>query len=123
MTPDRVHAADRQRVISTGVLTMFSRLRRLARTAGREVTILWFACRNPATPLAVKLGAGLLAVYLISPIDLIPDALPVLGWLDDATILAFGIPALLKLMPAHALSDARGASERFLSKWAFWRRA
>ncbi len=102
---------------------MFSRLRRLARTAGREVTILWFACRNPATPLAVKLGAGLLAVYLISPIDLIPDALPVLGWLDDATILAFGIPALLKLMPAHALSDARGASERFLSKWAFWRRA
>jgi hypothetical protein len=51
---------------------MFSRLRRLARIAGREITILWFACRNPATPLLVKLGAGLLAVYLISPIDLIP---------------------------------------------------
>ncbi|MFL6719376.1 MAG: YkvA family protein [Burkholderiaceae bacterium] len=102
---------------------MFNRLRRLVRLAGSEVTILWFACRHPATPLAVKLGAGLLAVYLLSPIDLVPDALPVLGWLDDATILAFGIPALLKLMPAGALTDARSASERFLSKWAFWRRA
>ena len=102
---------------------MLSRLRRLARLLGSEVTLLWFACRNPATPLLVKLGAGLLAVYLFSPIDLIPDAIPVLGWLDDATILAFGIPALLKLMPAAALGDARGASERFLSKWAFWRKA
>jgi uncharacterized membrane protein YkvA (DUF1232 family) len=102
---------------------MLSRLRRLARLAGREVTILWFACRNPATPLLVKLGAGVLAVYLFSPIDFIPDALPVLGWLDDATILAFGIPALLKLMPAAALDEARGSSERFLSRWAFWRKA
>jgi uncharacterized membrane protein YkvA (DUF1232 family) len=53
----------------------------------------------------------------------VPDALPVLGWLDDATLLAFGIPALLKLVPAAALTDAHGASQRFLSKWAFWRRA
>ena len=102
---------------------MFSRLRRLARLAGREVTVLWFACRHPATPRLVKLGAGLLAFYVLSPIDLVPDTLPVLGWLDDATLLAFGIPALLKLVPATALTDAHGASERFLSKWAFWRRA
>lgn len=102
---------------------MLNRLRRIARLAGREAAVLWFACRNPATPLAVKLGAGLLAIYMLSPIDLVPDALPVLGWLDDATILAFGIPALLKLIPGGALAEARGASERFLSKWAFWRRA
>ena len=102
---------------------MFSRLRRLARLAGSEVTILWFACRHPAAPAVVRLGAVLLAVYLFSPIDLIPDTLPVLGWLDDAALLAFGIPALLKLMPAPALAEARGASERLLSKWAFWRRA
>jgi uncharacterized membrane protein YkvA (DUF1232 family) len=102
---------------------MFSRLRRLARVAGREVTVLWFACRHPATPRLVKLGAGLLAFYVLSPIDFVPDTLPVLGWLDDATLLAFGIPALLKLVPATALTDAHGASQRFLSKWAFWRRA
>jgi len=58
---------------------MFSRLRRLARVAGREVTVLWFACRHPATPRTVKLGAAFLAVYLLSPIDLVPDTLPVLG--------------------------------------------
>jgi uncharacterized membrane protein YkvA (DUF1232 family) len=95
---------------------MFNRLRRLARLAGREVTILWFACRNPATPLAVKLGAGLLAVYMLSPIDLVPDALPVLGWLDDATILAFGIPALLKLMPAGALRGFKEVAPGFLCR-------
>jgi uncharacterized membrane protein YkvA (DUF1232 family) len=102
---------------------MLSRLRRLARIAGREVTVLWFACRNPAAPASLKLGAFLLAAYLLSPIDLIPDTLPVLGWLDDATLLAFGIPALLKLMPHTALNEARVASDRFLSRFAFWRRA
>jgi uncharacterized membrane protein YkvA (DUF1232 family) len=100
---------------------MFSRLRRLFRTTGREVAMLWYACRHPGTPLPIKLVAVLLAVYVISPIDLIPDALPILGWIDDVTLLAFGIPALLKLIPEPALHDARGATERLLSRWAFWR--
>ena len=100
---------------------MLARLRSLFRTTGRELAVLWYACRHPSTPRMVKLAAIVLVGYVISPIDLIPDALPVLGWIDDVTLLAFGIPALLKLVPANALLDAHSASERLLSKWAFWR--
>jgi uncharacterized membrane protein YkvA (DUF1232 family) len=102
---------------------MLNRLRRLARLAGSEITVLWYACRHPATPVGVKLAALLMAVYVFSPIDLIPDAIPVLGWLDDATLLSFGIPALLRLLPPLALTESRAASERLLSRFAFWRRA
>jgi uncharacterized membrane protein YkvA (DUF1232 family) len=100
---------------------MFSRLLRLFKATGREITVLWYACRNPATPPFVKLAAALLMMYVVSPIDLIPDALPILGWIDDVTLLAFGIPAILKLIPAPALTDARSSSERLLSRWGFWR--
>lgn len=100
---------------------MFSRLRRLFKTSGREIAVLWYACRRPGTPLPVKLAAILLIAYVASPIDLIPDALPVLGWIDDVTLLAFGIPALLKLVPEPALHEARRAAGQLLSRWAFWR--
>lgn len=100
---------------------MFFRLRRLIRAAGRDVVVLWYACRNPETPALVKLFSILLALYVVSPIDLIPDTLPILGWLDDATLLALGIPVLLKLMPQTTLQEAHGAADRLLSRWAFWR--
>ncbi|MES2537364.1 MAG: YkvA family protein [Pseudomonadota bacterium] len=100
---------------------MFSRLLRIFKATGREITVLWYACRHPATPLFVKLAAALLLMYVISPIDLVPDALPVLGWIDDVTLLAFGIPAILKLIPGPALTEAHSSSERLLSRWAFWR--
>jgi uncharacterized membrane protein YkvA (DUF1232 family) len=100
---------------------MFLRLFRLFKLTGREATLLWYACRNPATPLLIKLGALLLAVYIVSPIDFIPDALPLVGWMDDVTLLAFAIPAILKLMPETILAEARMATERRFSKWPFWR--
>jgi uncharacterized membrane protein YkvA (DUF1232 family) len=100
---------------------MFSKISRILRATGRELTILWFACRNPATPRLVKAAAVLMGLYVFSPIDLVPDALPVLGWIDDVTVLAFGVPALLSLLPAQVLNEARMASERWLSRLAFWR--
>jgi uncharacterized membrane protein YkvA (DUF1232 family) len=101
---------------------MLLRLSRLFRLAGREVAVLWYACRNPATPLLIKVGAAILAFYMVSPIDFVPDALPVLGWLDDVTLLTFAIPALLKLIPEPVLNNARFSAEHALSKWTFWRR-
>lgn len=100
---------------------MFFRLRRLFKTTGREIAMLWYACRHPTTPISIKLGALLLAIYVISPIDFISDMLPILGWIDDVALLAFGIPALLKLVPAPARHDAGAATDRFLSRWRFWR--
>lgn len=101
---------------------MFFRLSRLARVIGRDAIVLWYACRNPMTPMSVKLGIVLMALYVISPIDLVSDILPVLGWIDDVTLLAFGIPAVLKLIPRPALHEAQSATERLLSKWTFWQR-
>lgn len=99
---------------------MFFRLFRLFKTAGREAALLWYACRNPATPRAIKISALLVAMYILSPIDLMPDGLPILGWVDDVSLLAFAIPAILKLLPDTVLREARVASQRRFAKWPFW---
>ncbi len=101
---------------------MFFRLSRLFKAAGRDALVLWYACRDPVTPGLVKLSALLLAFYVVSPIDLVSDFLPVLGWMDDVTLLAIGIPAILKLMPQRALQDAHSATDRLLSRWRLGRR-
>jgi uncharacterized membrane protein YkvA (DUF1232 family) len=95
---------------------MFLRLTRLLRAVGREIVVLWYACRNPSTPLLLKLAALLLAVYVLSPVDLVPDWLAVLGWLDDVTLLALGIPVLLRFVPAPVLQQARAAAEALFAR-------
>jgi uncharacterized membrane protein YkvA (DUF1232 family) len=86
---------------------MFARLFVLFKAVGREIAVLWFACGNPATPLMVKICALLIGLYVISPIDLITDLLPVIGWLDDLTLVAFAVPALLRFVPPAVLEEAR----------------
>jgi len=93
---------------------MFFRLGRLLRVAGRDIVVLWYASRHPATPWLMKLAAVLLALYVPSPLDLIPDWLAVLGWIDDVSLIALGVPALLNLMPAHAVQQARAAADGWL---------
>ncbi|MCW5623068.1 MAG: DUF1232 domain-containing protein [Burkholderiales bacterium] len=92
---------------------MLERLRAWARTLLREVFALWFACRDPRTPRAAKLLAMLIVAYALSPIDLIPDFIPLLGYLDELILLPAAIYLVLKLMPAHVLEEARRhAAER-----------
>jgi uncharacterized membrane protein YkvA (DUF1232 family) len=98
---------------------MFLRLGRLFRAVGRDILVLWYACRNPATPFRLKLVAILLGLYVFSPIDVVPDWLAVLGFVDDVTLLAIGIPALLKFMPEGTLLDARRAADGLLSRMRF----
>lgn len=93
---------------------MFIRLGRIFRTVWRDGVVLWHACRHPQAPRSLKAGALLLALYVISPIDLIPDWFPFLGWMDDAAVLAFAIPFLLKLAPRHVVEDARFAAQGML---------
>ncbi|SNS36653.1 Uncharacterized membrane protein YkvA, DUF1232 family [Noviherbaspirillum humi] len=100
---------------------MFYRLSRLLRATGRDLVTLWFAIRHPGTPGGLKLAAVLLGLYALSPIDLLPDGIPLLGLVDDVTLLAFGVPALLKLLPQPALQEARNATERVMSRWSFRR--
>ncbi|WP_420475769.1 YkvA family protein [Noviherbaspirillum sp. ST9] len=98
---------------------MFLRLGRLFRAVGREILVLWYACRNPATPFHLKLAAILLGLYVFSPIDVIPDWLAFLGLVDDVTLLALGIPALLKFVPEQALHEAHRAADGLVSRLRF----
>jgi uncharacterized membrane protein YkvA (DUF1232 family) len=100
---------------------MFARLLILFKATGRDIVVLWYACRNAGTPLVIKICAVLMAVYVVSPVDLITDALPILGWVDDMALLAIGVPAILKRVPPSIMSGAQAAAERLLSRWAFWR--
>ncbi|GLR10776.1 hypothetical protein COO59_08735 [Mixta theicola] len=80
---------------------LFNRVRRWVRPLKKDTLTLWFACRDPLAPLWLKLSTGLLAVYALSPIDLIPDVIPLAGWLDDAVIVSSGVMLLLRMMPAQ----------------------
>jgi uncharacterized membrane protein YkvA (DUF1232 family) len=87
------------------------RLKAWARALKRDVVALWLAARDPRTPLAAKLLAGLVAAYALSPIDLIPDFIPVLGYLDDLLLVPAGIWLAVRLIPAELLAELRAAAE------------
>lgn len=82
----------------------------------REALTLWVAARDPRTPLLAKLLAGAVAAYAFSPIDLIPDAIPVLGLLDDLVIVPLGVWAVLKLVPAPLLAEHRASAAALAEK-------
>lgn len=78
-----------------------------ARRLRRETLVLFYASRDPRTPWYAKLLAAAVVAYALSPIDLIPDFIPVLGYLDDVILVPIGIAITLKLVPAEVLADAR----------------
>ena len=64
----------------------------------RQALTVYFAARDPRTPLPVRLLALGIAAYAFSPIDLIPDFIPVLGYLDDLILIPLGIALVVKLV-------------------------
>lgn len=86
-----------------------NRLRSWARRLKQEVATLYLACRNPRVPWHAKMLAVLVVAYAVSPIDLIPDFIPVLGYLDDLLILPLGVVLTLKLIPPGVLAECRRA--------------
>ncbi len=91
------------------------RLTRRLRAAAGHLRIGWYAWRNPALRWPGKLVLALMALYLVSPIDIVPDTLPLLGWLDDFALAAIILPLMLKLLPADVLREAKekaGVSDR-----------
>jgi uncharacterized membrane protein YkvA (DUF1232 family) len=62
---------------------------------------LWFAVRHPDAPGWLKLGTALLVLYVVSPVDLIPDVVPIIGWVDDLVLVPLAIRWLLNRLPAH----------------------
>ncbi len=90
------------------------RLRLWAAALKREIMTLWFACRDPRTPWYARVLAMLIVAYALSPIDLIPDFIPVLGYLDELILLPVGTYLVLKLVPAEALADARARAQSWV---------
>lgn len=86
-------------------------LREWSRELKRQTLTLCYAARDPDTPWHAKLVAGLVVAYALSPIDLIPDFVPVLGYLDDVIIVPAGIWLALKLVPPPVMEEARQKAE------------
>ncbi len=72
-----------------------------------ELHALTIAYRDPRTPLAAKILAAVVIGYAFSPIDLIPDPIPVLGYLDDLILIPLGIALVLRMIPAEVMIEAR----------------
>ncbi|MET0939979.1 MAG: YkvA family protein [Mesorhizobium sp.] len=85
----------------------FDDARLWARRIKRDVVALWIAARDPRTPMLAKVVAGTVAAYALSPIDLIPDFVPVLGYLDDLLIVPVGIMLAIWLVPADLMHEFR----------------
>jgi uncharacterized membrane protein YkvA (DUF1232 family) len=84
-----------------------------ARSITRDVIALWIAARDPRVPWYAKALAGAVAAYALSPIDLIPDFVPVLGYLDDLVIVPLGIILAVRLVPPALMTEFRQhANER-----------
>ena len=119
-----------------------ARLRAWAAAIKRDVVALNIAGRDPRVPWYVKLAAVAVAAYALSPIDLIPDFIPVLGYLDDVIILPVAIFLVIKMIPAPLMAEFRQEAQRraerptsragailivaiwiaalVLAVWAFW---
>ena len=83
------------------------RWRTAARRVKRDIYALYLAGRNPRTPWYARALVGLVAAYALSPIDLIPDFIPVIGYLDDLIIVPLGLLLAIRLVPPEVLDDAR----------------
>lgn len=78
-----------------------------AKALKREVYALYLCSRHPKTPLYAKLLAILIVSYALSPIDLIPDFVPVIGYLDDLILVPAGIALLIRMIPSGVLQECR----------------
>ena len=95
---------------------LLANLKTKAKLLKRQSMVLYFAVRDPRTPFGVKLLAGAIVAYALSPIDLIPDFIPVLGYLDEIILLPMAIAFALKLLPVAVLDDAKFKAETALNR-------
>lgn len=92
-------------------MSVRDRLKAWAWGLKRDVVALWIAARDSRTPWAAKVAAALVAAYALSPIDLIPDFVPILGYLDDMILVPLGIALVLRMIPAELMAEFRAAAQ------------
>lgn len=95
---------------------MLARLKDWARLIRRDVVALWLAARDPRVPFWIKALAALIAAYALSPIDLIPDFIPVLGYLDEIILLPLAIAGLVRLIDPAIIAEHRATARTLTEK-------
>lgn len=95
-------------------------LKERARSLKRDTLAIWIAAKDRRTPWYARALAVLVTAYALSPIDLVPDFIPVLGYLDDLVLIPAGIAATLKLIPTEVMAEARLKVEESLAKPTTW---
>ena len=97
-------------------MALFKNLKQRAQQLKAETYALYLAARDPRTPWYAKLLVAGIVAYALSPIDLIPDFIPVIGYLDDLILLPLGILWAIKLIPPTVLTECRARAETYLAQ-------
>lgn len=95
-------------------MTLRETLRAWAHRIKRDSLTLWFAYRHPGAPLLARMLCVLVVAYALSPIDLIPDFIPVLGYLDDAILLPALIWLAVRALPPDVVASSRVEADRWM---------
>jgi uncharacterized membrane protein YkvA (DUF1232 family) len=98
-----------------GEMAILDHLRRRARHLKTETFALYLAARHPDTPWYAKLLVAGIVAYALSPIDLIPDFVPILGYLDDLVLIPLGIVVAIRLIPPDVIAECRARAAQALS--------
>ena len=98
-----------------GAVDLLQKTRDWARKIKRDGVTLWFAGKHAGTPLTARLLCVLVVAYALSPIDLIPDFIPVLGYLDDVILLPALIWLAVRLVPTEVLAECREKAEEWMA--------
>ena len=99
---------------------VFRRWKAWAEWVRLEALLLYLACRDSRTPRSAKMLALGVVGYALSPLDLIPDPLPFLGYLDDVAILLLGLAFLPRMIPSAILADCRTQARAFPATQVRW---
>lgn len=101
---------------------MYHQIKQWAKTLKKDIVVVWLVAKDERTPVWIKILALITAAYALSPIDLIPDFIPVLGYLDDIIIVPLGLLLVIKLTPKEIIDDCRMRTsllaERPVNRWA-----
>lgn len=95
-------------------MPLLANLKQRARSLKAETFALYLAARHPETPWYAKLIVAGIVAYAFSPIDLIPDFVPVLGYVDDLILLPLGIALAIKMIPAPVLAECQAKAREAL---------
>lgn len=97
-------------------MQLISKAKSWAKSLKRDIIALWLAAGDKRVPWYAKLVAGAVAAYALSPVDLIPDFIPVLGYLDDLVIVPLGIMLAIRLIPPELMTELRATASMRLER-------